>query len=103
MALIVATLCAGCTKPEGKHVANEQTPFTIEQLAMLAKVDRDMDSGKQPYVYNRGERSAFSDELLNRFNIKSGQSVSDSIITKLTRAALKEVQQQIRERKSVSL
>ena len=62
-----------------------QSPEIIEQLA---KIDRDMDSGKVAFVVNAGERFAFDRDLLTEYGIESGQTVSGHIIVVLMRANL---------------
>jgi hypothetical protein len=46
--------------------------FTNEQIRMLAEVDRDMDSGKQPFVRDsKGFRFAFPSEVMQQAVLKA--------------------------------
>ncbi len=57
--------------------------ITIEETNMLAALERDMDSGSQPYVMMNGYRCAFSKEALDELGVVSGQAVSTAVYGKL--------------------
>jgi len=62
--------------------------FSTEQIAMLAQVERDMDSGKTPFVVENGQRYAFLQEVLDEFKIQSGQTVTAVILLALMEKTL---------------
>ena len=43
--------------------------LTREQITMLAKQERMMDSGQQPYVILSGERMAVDTDTLDKFRL----------------------------------
>jgi hypothetical protein len=51
-----------------------------DQIRDLAKIERMMDSGKLSFVVYDGERWSFEQELLEEFQIKSGQTVTHQIL-----------------------
>lgn len=57
--------------------------FEDKQLSVIAECERDMDSGKQPFVVNRGGRWAFSTDELEPLGIVSGQTVNDLLLREL--------------------
>lgn len=60
------------------------TQFTDEDFAKLAQVERDMETGMQPYVRcSRDQRWAFPHELLDRLGVQSGQRVSEIMLIQL--------------------
>jgi hypothetical protein len=69
--------------------------LTREQVAMLAKCERMMDSGEQPYVVCDGGRWAFSCDLLNEWSVVSGQTVTPHILQALMGANLRRLQAEI--------
>jgi hypothetical protein len=69
--------------------------LTVEQLRGLAKLERDMDSGEQPFVVSGGERWAFSQDLLDECGVESGQTVSDGMICTLLKMSIANLQARI--------
>jgi hypothetical protein len=70
--------------------------FTNEQIRMLAEVDRDMDSGKQPFVRDsKGFRFAFPSEVMQQCGVESGQTACESVIIALMQANLAMAQSRI--------
>lgn len=68
----------------------------MDVVRTMAQIDRDMDSGVQPYVVDRaGNRAAFPAEVLHECGCKSGQSVSDTVMLALLEVAIAHVQAQI--------
>lgn len=67
--------------------------FTDEEIKMLAQLERDMDSGKQPFVICGGHRTAIMPEMLHKFGLVSGQSVSDFLMMQILEAQLSTVTQ----------
>lgn len=55
--------------------------MTPEQVSMIAKVQRGMDSGNTKYVLNKGQRWAFPDDVFKELEIESGQTVDDFLLT----------------------
>lgn len=60
----------------------------IEDIRKLAKLEREMSEGTQPYVVNQGQRWAFSPEAMARCGLKSGQEVSDGLLIAIMEASL---------------
>lgn len=55
-----------------------------EEIAGLAQIERDMDSGKQAFVEcPPGKRWAFPPVVLGPFGIVSGQRVNEAILMRL--------------------
>lgn len=65
--------------------------LTDEQIADLAKLERDMDTEAQPYVMLAGSRWPFPGDLLKDAGIQSGQTVSREIIISLQRKMLAKI------------
>ena len=74
--------------------------ITDEQMKMLAQLERDMDSGKQPYVVHQGERLAFRKGLLDECGLESGQSVSSAILLELMKRSLAHVEVELALKKA---
>jgi hypothetical protein len=67
-----------------------------ENIKALAEIEREMDSGKQPFVRdNAGRRSAFPQEVLEVCGCVSGQTASEPIVTALLLANRAHIQMQI--------
>jgi hypothetical protein len=63
--------------------------FTTEQIKELAQLERDMDSGKQPFVVGiDGQRWAFCKEVMDEFGCVSGQSANHILIAALLECSL---------------
>ena len=57
--------------------------FTVEDIRMLAKAERDMDSGAAPFVMLEGQRWLMTDEAMKEFELTTGQTVNHVIILKI--------------------
>ncbi len=62
--------------------------LSLEQIRGLAELERKMDSGDQPYVLNRGDRWAFSGDVLKHLGIESGRNVSDHLLIEIRKTNL---------------
>lgn len=70
--------------------------FTNEQIRMLAEIDRDMDSGKQPFVLDsKGFRFPFPADVMEQCGVESGQTACESVIIALMQANLAMVQSRV--------
>lgn len=69
--------------------------LTLDQIKILADLERKMDSGEQPFVQTSHGRMAFRQELLDECGIKSGQSVSTAMVHTLMQMSLASLQVQI--------
>ena len=74
--------------------------LTDEQIRMLAGLERDMDSGKQPYVVVGGFRCAFPGDLLAELGIQSGQTVTEIMMMELQRRMIAKAQVEIALKKA---
>ena len=74
--------------------------LTDEHVRMLAEQDRDMDSGRQAFVMNKGQRWAMIPEAMEHFGLVSGQSASDAVIMAVLRFNLEHCQHKIAEKKT---
>ena len=62
--------------------------LTIEEIRMLADLERRMDSGEQPYVIIEGHRAAVTPLVMDEFGLESGQTVSKPIFLAMLEANL---------------
>ncbi len=63
--------------------------LTIGEIRMLAEQERRMDSGEQPYVFDKNRnRWSVRSEVMEELGLESGQQVSDPIITAIVEANL---------------
>ena len=70
--------------------------FTIEDIRMLAEMERKMDSGEQPYVLDSDRnRWAVIPEIMDELGLESGQSVNGAIITAILEAIIASIQAHI--------
>jgi len=69
--------------------------MNTEEMRLLAQCERDMDSGKQPYVSFNGDRWLFPLDLLAECGIQTGQTVSKHMLYTLTQMMLARVQTEI--------
>ncbi len=60
--------------------------LTDQDIKALAQLERDMDKGIQPFVVNHGSRWAFSGEIMARFGLETGQTVSEDILRAILQA-----------------
>lgn len=67
--------------------------LTVAELRMLAKLERDMDEGKQEYVISDsgGGRLAVSKSTMEKLMLKSGQRISDVLYTAILESHLEEL------------
>ena len=67
--------------------------FTVEDIQMMAKQERDMDTGKQPYVLDKcRNRWSVMPGVMEELGLVSGQTVSDCIITAILGSSLASIQ-----------
>lgn len=69
--------------------------FSEVEIQALAELERDMDSGIQPFVVLNGHRWAFMPEVLAACGCVSGQTVNDTIIRALLENSLAHLRTQI--------
>lgn len=69
--------------------------LTDEQIRGLAKLEQQMDSGEIPYVIYGSSRLAVDADLMGRFGLKVGQTISDAIFRAITMAKIECLQKQI--------
>lgn len=60
--------------------------FSLADIRILAKSERDMSAGTQPFVLNHGLRFAFPGEVLKHLGIETGQDVSDTLLIEIMQA-----------------
>ena len=73
--------------------------FTREEIALLAQCERDMDSGKMPFVVLGGNRWGSSQECLDALGLISGQTVNLIIIQAMLRWKIDDCKAKIEEQK----
>jgi hypothetical protein len=70
--------------------------FSRDDIAMLAECERDMDSGKQPFVRDgKGDRWAMPADTLAECGCISGQTVSGTILRALLETNLAKCRAQL--------
>lgn len=70
--------------------------LTPEHIRILAEIERDMDSGAQPFVRDKmGNRLAFPAHILSECGCISGQTASDTVIVALMNARIRELDARI--------
>lgn len=69
--------------------------LTIEQIRGLVQLERDMESGKQPFVVHDGLKWAYPAEVLEECDCKPGQSVSGPLLIAIMMINLKFIQEKI--------
>ncbi len=70
--------------------------FTVEDIRLLAEMERTMDSGEQPHVFDKDRhRWAVSTEIMEELGLKSGQTVNGAIIMAILEANLASLQARI--------
>lgn len=59
--------------------------ISAEDIRQLSQLERDMDSGQQPYVLVAGEQGRFavSHDCLKEFGLETGQTVTNFIVCKI--------------------
>jgi hypothetical protein len=62
--------------------------ITVEEFRMLAKIERDMDSGRQPYVIALGNRMAVQQLVMDEMGLVSGQTISHEMVIAVMQATL---------------
>jgi hypothetical protein len=76
--------------------------ITTKDLKLLAKLERDMDEGKQPFVIYGGGRLAVKEECMEEFGLKNGQTINPQIATKIFQWNLADCQAQMAIEKAKS-
>lgn len=74
--------------------------LTVEQIRMLAELERGMDAGKVPFVIYRDGRAAMDNECLTHFGLTQGQTVNDEIWRAIQEWNLERCQREIALRKN---
>jgi hypothetical protein len=59
--------------------------FSLAEIRQLAEIERDMDSGRLPFVMHAGQRLAVPRPILEELGLIAGQTVSDTIEAAITR------------------
>lgn len=69
--------------------------LTDEDFAMLAQLERDMDSGAKPHVVHGGERLAVEPAMMTSLGLVSGQTISHVMFGEILRRLVADCQAQI--------
>lgn len=69
--------------------------FTPKELQGLARLERDMDQGRQPYVMWHGDRLSVPHAIMESLQLVNGQIISDPLFTAITQERIAHVEQQI--------
>ncbi|KKL95227.1 hypothetical protein LCGC14_1856800 [marine sediment metagenome] len=62
--------------------------LTIDEMRILAGIEREMDAGKQSFVVWDSVRLAVKSEIMERFGLKSGQTISFTMAGQILEAHL---------------
>ena len=65
------------------------------EIKMLAQVERDMDSGKQPFVIYAGDRLAVMQETMDEIELVTGQTISKNIFVNLMQMQLAQLRTEL--------
>lgn len=69
--------------------------LTTEQIRDLAKLERDMDAGRQPFVVWGGQRRSVTPAVMTELGLEAGQTVSDALAEAILRAHIAVCEAQI--------
>lgn len=69
--------------------------LTEEEIAWLAKIEREMASGERPFVIFGGGRAAFRQKILDQAGVISGQEVSTELYIYLQKLNISDMKAQI--------
>ncbi len=69
--------------------------LTIDEVRMLADLERRMDSGEQPYVVTDGGRKAVEQTIMDELGLVSGQTISSTMEIAVTRAQIASLRAQL--------
>jgi hypothetical protein len=78
-------------------------PLSVREVRMLIDLDRAMDRGEQPYVTHEGWRWAFPGELLEALGLKTGETVSRSVLYQIQVLNLRHLEEQIAAQRTAEL
>ena len=73
--------------------------FTDDEMKKLAGIEREMDAGKQSFVVWEGVRLIVRSEIMERFGLKSGQTISFTMAGQILKANLESIQDEISTKK----
>ena len=62
--------------------------LTLDQVRELARLERDMDAGEQPFVILNGMRIAVMPEIMRHFELVTGQTISMTLCMEITQASI---------------
>jgi len=62
--------------------------LSIEEIRMLAEAERQMDAGELAYVVGPGGRLVVQPEIMERFGLEAGQTVSTELCVAIGEAHL---------------
>ncbi len=71
--------------------------LSLDNIRALAKLERDMDTGAQPFVFYSGSRWAFPRKVLSHLGVESGQTVTHPILLEIMRANLLYISREIEQ------
>lgn len=66
--------------------------LTLEQIRALARLERKMDSGEQPYVVAEGGRMSVGAEEMEALGLKNGQTISNAIAIAICKETIKNLE-----------
>ena len=70
-------------------MSTENHKLTMDQIRALAKLERSMDAGEQPFVILGGFRCAFTANVLETCGVEDGQTITDAIWRALIEASIR--------------
>lgn len=69
--------------------------FSTEEIRMLAKAERDMDSGDVKFVMYRGGRTMVFPEVMDELGLENGQTISDVIFGAILQSSIAHLEAKI--------
>ena len=66
--------------------------FNIDEIKMIAEVERKMDSGEQPFVMFSGQRVAVPQTTMDVLGLAQGQTINHTIFMAVLQANLADCQ-----------
>ena len=71
--------------------------LSLEEVRLLAELERKMDSGEIPYVVLQNERIAVIPSIMKHLELKSGQTISMTIYLEIMKCSLSEATRKLDE------
>ena len=69
--------------------------LTVDEIRMLADIERRMDNGEQPYVLVDGSRMAVEPDIMKELGLVKGQTISKTIALAVREACLVSLKMQL--------